>query len=250
MEKSMIKISCLCILGTAVLFSSCSNNKSSENKTNNTAVNITSSNAAKNKTSSNSVTNQSITFCNTTINATSNSTQTTGSDTSTSTASENSNIKKLYSETSRDTKLEAAITSVYKISKGSTVRYLYNKIDLNNDGSNEIFVDLISSDFVGSGGSSAAIFKIVNGSYVLVSKFTLVNTPVIVTNNITNGWRNLIMCVSGGGAETHYALLKYGTNGYPSNPSTQPTVNISSINGTAIISDDISPNIGLEFTVN
>jgi hypothetical protein len=88
---------------------------------------------------------------------------------------------------------------------GKEIRYFYNKIDLNNDKIPEIFVYLLGPYFGGTGGQGAAIFKIENGNYKLTDKFTLVRIPVIVSDNMTNGWKNLIMSVSGGGVKPFYA---------------------------------------------
>ena len=113
-------------------------------------------------------------------------------------SAQNGKMEYNYSETSRDTKLEAAITSTYDLPKGQTVRYLYNRMDLNGDGTLGVFVDLISDGFIGTGGSSAAIYETVDGACQLVSRFTLVNTPVIVSNHTTNGWKDLVFPVCGG----------------------------------------------------
>lgn len=160
-----------------------------------------------------------------------------------------SKIKYIHSETERDTKLEDAFAKVYELKKGSDkVRYYYNKIDLNNDKIPEIFVFLLGPSVSGSGGGSGLIFKTNKDKYELVSKFTLVNVPIIVSANKTNGWNDLIMSVSGGGIEPFYAVMKYGNNKYPMNPSTQPAVKSGTlVEGTAIIAEDISIEHGIEF---
>jgi hypothetical protein len=160
-----------------------------------------------------------------------------------------SNVSYIASEKEKDEKLENALIKLYNLKHGEDkFKYYYNKIDLNGDNTPEIFVYLVGSLFCGTGGCSAAIFKVEGEEYKLVSKFTLVNNPIVISNNKTNGWNDIITYVSGGGADSGYVELKFDGNKYPSNPSTQPNVKSSTkVNGTAIISDDISKVEGIEF---
>ncbi|MGG3450498.1 hypothetical protein ABER98_11535 [Domibacillus aminovorans] len=128
------------------------------------------------------------------------------------------------------------------------VRYYYNRIDINGDGVPGVIVYLVGPFVCGTGGCSLVIFKQLNQSYQLISSFTLVNNPIIVSRNKTNGYNDLIMFVSGGGIEPYYAEIKYGANGYPSNPSVQPKVKPGTkVTGIAVISDDISTSPGIQF---
>jgi len=160
-----------------------------------------------------------------------------------------SNVSYVASEKNRDKKLEAALVKLYKLKPGEDkFRYYYNKIDLNGDNKPELFVYLVGSSFSGTGGSSAVIFKVEDGEYKPLSQFTLVHNPIIISNNRTNGWKDIIMYVSGGGAESGYVELKFNGNSYPSNPSIQPKVKSGTkVSGTAIISDDISKVPGILF---
>lgn len=160
-----------------------------------------------------------------------------------------SNITYKTSETEKDIKLEEAIRKVYDIKPDEEInsRYYYNKVDLNGDDKPETFVYLVGLYFSGSGGSSAVIFESNENEYNLISKFTVVNNPIVISENKTNGWNDIIMDVSGGGAESFYAQMKFDGNKYPSNPSVQPAFEDTEINGTAIIADDISENMGISF---
>ena len=127
------------------------------------------------------------------------------------------------------------------------VRYYYNKVDLNEDGNTEVFAYLVGSPVCGTGGCSAAIFKQANEKYTLVSKFTLVNNPVIISNRKTNGYKDIIMYVSGGGIESFFARIKYDGMTYRSNPSIQPKIMAGTkLEGHGIIADDITKNSGIE----
>lgn len=159
-----------------------------------------------------------------------------------------SSIKYIYSETEKDMKLEKALVKAFELEQyEDNVRYYYNKVDLNEDGNPEIFTYLVGSPVCGTGGCSGAIFKQENGEYKLLSTFSLVNNPVIVSNIKTNGYRDIIMHVFGGGIESFFARVKYDGTTYPSNPSIQPKVEQGTkVDGIAIIADDITKNPGLE----
>jgi len=153
-----------------------------------------------------------------------------------------SSIEYISSETKKDIHIEKALVKAFDLEQDEgNVRYYYNKVDLNEDGNPEVFVYLVGSYVCGTGGCSAAIFKKENGEYILLSKFTLVNNPVIISNRKTNGYRDIIMYVSGGGIESFFAWIKYDGMTYPSNPSIQPKVMAGTkLEGIAIIADDIT----------
>jgi len=99
----------------------------------------------------------------------------------------------------------------------------------------------------GTGGCSSAIFKQENGEYRLLSRFSLVNNPIIISNKKTKGYKDIIMYVSGGGIESFFAQIKYDGTTYPSNPSIEPKINVGTkLEGIAIIADDITKNSGIE----
>ncbi|WP_330396824.1 hypothetical protein [Anaeromicrobium sediminis] len=160
-----------------------------------------------------------------------------------------SNVKPMYSEKVKDPKLEDAFAKIFGLEKGKDkVRYYYNRIDLDGDNVPETFVYLVGPSVCGTGGCSAAIFKDVDGEYELLSKFTLVNNPIIVSNNKTNGYKDLVMYVSGGGIEAFCGEMKFDGTKYPQNPSLQPKLKPGTkVEGVAIIADDITRSPGIPF---
>lgn len=154
----------------------------------------------------------------------------------------------LYSETQKDPQLERAIARVYDLNSNDDVRYYYNRLDLNGDGRLETIVFLTGPKLCGSGGCSAVIFKQENSQYEKLSEFTLVNTPIIISNKKTNGYKDIIMQVSGGGIEPFYAHLRYDGVTYPSNPSLAPPLpRDARVSGIAVISDDLNENTGIQW---
>lgn len=158
-----------------------------------------------------------------------------------------SKVEYKSSETQRDEDLEESIIGYldYNKDEDGKLVYYYNNIDLNGDGNDEIFTYLIGTAVSGSGGSTALIID--GENYDVISNFTLVQNPVLISENKTNGWNDIIMQVSGGGAESSYVKMQFDGDNYPSNPSLAPELDESSaVIGTAILSNSVSIEDGLE----
>lgn len=156
------------------------------------------------------------------------------------------NIQYLKSEISPDAKLERAILRDYLTDYSETnpenyVRYYYNRLDLNGDNQPEIIVYLVGSYVCGSGGCSAFIYTPKGQDYQLISRHTLVNSPILVTSQRTSGWKNLVFLASGGGAKPAYNLMRFNGRTYPLNPSVQPAVPANStLTGIGLFADSFS----------
>ncbi len=162
-----------------------------------------------------------------------------------------SSLENIPSEIKKDILLEQAIINEFHLEEyDDNIRYYYNKVDLNDDGNPEIFVYLVGSSVCGTGGCSGAIFKQEDKEYKLLSRFSLVRNPVIISNTKTNGYRDIIMHISGGGIESFFAQLKYDGTTYPSNPSIEPEINPNTkLEGIAIIADDTTKNPGIKLEI-
>ncbi len=137
--------------------------------------------------------------------------------------------------------LESLIINYYDIPEeylGETT-YYYNYVDLNNDGKNEMFVVIIGPYTSGTGGSSA-LWVIENGGQLHVNQdFTLVNNPVIISDKITNGYHELVIPYSGGGAKSQYKILKSKDEFYTTINDSDSVEALDGITGKAIIANDI-----------
>lgn len=126
------------------------------------------------------------------------------------------------------------------------VRYLYNQIDLNGDGRSEVIAYLLGRSLCGSGGCTMMVFQPTGqGTYRLVSRHTVVNAPIVVSDATTQGWRELVLYVAGGGAQPTYHVLKFDGKTYPRNPSMAPTVRQGTIvTGRAVVANRLQPGVG------
>ncbi len=84
------------------------------------------------------------------------------------------------------------------------------KIDLNNDGKNEVFVNFLTSYFCGTGGCTLLLL---NSNLKLITRFSSTRT-LFVEQTFQNNWK-VIMTKSQGS----WRKLIYTNGSYPSNPS-------------------------------
>ena len=121
-------------------------------------------------------------------------------------------------ETDPDPRLETAIREVspdytqetVEIG-GSQARYLYARFDLNGDGNQETFAYLLGSIFCGTGGCNLMLFVEGEGGYTLINNFPISRLPVLVSDQETEGWKDLIRRESGGGAPP--SLVRHSFDG-------------------------------------
>lgn len=83
-------------------------------------------------------------------------------------------------------------------------RYVYNRVDLNDDGQDEVLVYLLGSIFCGTGGCNLMLFKHETDGYVLVNDFPISRPPIIGSSEKTKGWHDLWRLESGGGVPSTY----------------------------------------------
>lgn len=90
-------------------------------------------------------------------------------------------------------------------------RYVHARVDLNGDGRDEVFAYLLGSIFCGTGGCNLLLFTEAAQGYALLNEFPLARLPIVVAEEATSGWHDLLKLESGGGAEATY--LRYTWNG-------------------------------------
>jgi hypothetical protein len=131
-------------------------------------------------------------------------------------------------DTATTTKLQKILSARYAKVPPENRRFIYNAVDLNDDGKDEFLVGLIGMEFCGSGGCTMLV---INKDYKVVTSITLVKYPVYVGapggKEVTKGYSNLYIHTGGKG------LVKMAWNGksYPTNPSLQPAAPASLVKG-------------------
>lgn len=151
------------------------------------------------------------------------------------------NIKNVLAESKADPVLEKMIIEELEIPDDflAMTSYYYNYVDLNQDGSNEVFVVVSGPYTSGSGGSTAIIGIPYEGGYHVNQIFTLIQTPVIISDKITKGCHEIVVRNSGGGAEGNYVSL-VSSDGYYTTVNDGTVIeDINSVSGTAILANDM-----------
>jgi hypothetical protein len=93
-------------------------------------------------------------------------------------------------------------------------KFQFYKIDLNDDGKEEYFIRFMSSYFCGTGGCT---FLLLDRYAEVINKFTVMDAPVYISKDKTNGWKKLIVQ-----SEGKFKELIFDGKSYPSNPSVAP----------------------------
>ena len=104
-----------------------------------------------------------------------------------------------------------------------TTRYAAAFVDLKDDGTQEVIVYLISTQWCGSGGCTSLILEPKGSSFKVITRTTITRLPIRVLSEKTNGWHDLGVGVGGGGIRLGYeARLRFNGKKYPGNPSSPP----------------------------
>ncbi|MEO6025243.1 MAG: lysozyme inhibitor LprI family protein [Candidatus Binatia bacterium] len=105
----------------------------------------------------------------------------------------------------------------------AAIRYRAGAVDLDDDGRDELLVHVVGSMACGSGGCPTLVFTPAGSRYRLVSTIAVTRTPIGVSTTTTEGWRNLIVRVSGGGTRARDVELLFDGTSYPANPTVPGT---------------------------
>ena len=93
-------------------------------------------------------------------------------------------------------------------------------LDLDSDLKDEALVLLEGPTWCGTGGCTLLVLSPDGaGELRLVSDIGLVQTPITVSEHQSQGFRDLVLDVYGGGARPATVVLSYDGEGYPTNPS-------------------------------
>lgn len=155
---------------------------------------------------------------------------------------ESAKINSVLSEEKSNEKLEKKIIEELNLThtQAEETKYYYNYVDLNGDGKEEIFVELAGPYTSGSNGNTAFIFKENNGELEKINNFISVSNPVIISNEKSNGWNDIIFEYSASKTPPKYIALKYDGNKYSDISTAEEIKDLNSISGISIICNDMT----------
>lgn len=135
--------------------------------------------------------------------------------------------------------LPADIADVIRTDYSDDTHYLDGTIDLNGDGQEEVVVHVVGPMACGSGGCPTLVFTPSGSGYALVSTISVSRPPIRAAATSTEGWRNLIVRIGGGGGGSGDMELISDGHSYPGNPSVQgPRVQPTTAEGAEMIIDE------------
>jgi len=259
-KKDMLKkLSLLLVCMCACFLVACSKNNDDDNQPSvSPSAEVTTTDDANGTTDDPDMTN--------TNDANDQTTTSTGDIPGTRAASEanpiNDNIRGYYSETIPYSTLENEIIDELDFEQLdlSKTRYYYNYVDLDDDGIDEIIMQLNGEYTSTDDGDTVLIIEQTrkaneseedDDGFEIVDKFTMFANPVIISDNTTKGWKDIIFMEPNGDNKTIYKKLVYDGSKYTKIADAEVIENIDDINGVALlcndIADDTENNNGLYF---
>lgn len=160
-----------------------------------------------------------------------------------------SKVNFIEAEKIKDHKIERALEKEFNVKAGiDKLTYLYNKIDLNDNKENNVIAYIEGPRFCRCDGCTVVILENKGKEYSVISKIYGSKNPIIISDEKTNGYKNIIMKVDTRAGETIYNELRFNGNSYPLNPECEPRVKKGNkIEGIAIIADDLFYVKGIDF---
>lgn len=138
-----------------------------------------------------------------------------------------------------DAELVASIQQYLKDNKGPlNSQYEYVRMDLNNDGLREgiVLFNLPHSYWCGWSGCTMAIFEAGDNRFALKSETQRIRGPLVLAQNQTNGWEDIVVRLSGMNEADRNVVLKFNGLSYPDNPLMGDDIpyDVASLSGTRI----------------
>lgn len=146
-----------------------------------------------------------------------------------------------YAEEEEAPELAAFLTEYYKIPEEyqKETRYYYNLVDLNDDGTDEIFALVVGDYTEGDAGNPALILEKDDKTFHVLESFEEIRTPVTISENTTNGWHDIILNVYGKGVDTGYLICSYQPNGGYQTESNAFVTELEPMSSTQILSNNL-----------
>ena len=94
-------------------------------------------------------------------------------------------------------------------SQTEETRYYYDRVDLNEDGTEEILAVVVGEYTECDGGDPAVILEQNAQGYQVLESFAYIRTPVYVSDAMSDGWHDLIFPAHGGEEGTGFRVFHY-----------------------------------------
>lgn len=161
----------------------------------------------------------------------------------------NDKITGYYSETAAYGMLESELIDELDLETQnmSKTRYYYNYVDLNDDGTDEVVVELVGSTVSNSAGDLVCIVNQDmdddnkdDDGFDIIQKFNCFANPIIVSDHKTKGWKDIIIMEQNKNDKTVYRKLVYDGKKYTDISKAETMSNIDDVTGVALLCNDIA----------
>jgi hypothetical protein len=132
-----------------------------------------------------------------------------------------------------DSSVGAAVRAA--LSGDGDTRYFDARVDLNGDGQQEVVAYVAGPMVCGTGGCKVFVFTPTADGLRLVSDISVAQPPVRLSPRSSQGWRNLVVGIAGGGIPAGTAELEFDGKTYPSNPTVPPAKPAADLDGATIL---------------
>ena len=125
---------------------------------------------------------------------------------------QNYNVLEEFSEDEEYPELAAFLEEYYQIPEEECkeTRYYYNYTDLDEDGTDEIVAVTIGDTTSDTRGDEALVLRPEeNGQFEVLGTFLQIHTPVMISDELENGWHTIIFPIYGGGQESGFISAVY-----------------------------------------
>lgn len=129
-----------------------------------------------------------------------------------------------------DEKLFEAVQAYIAGAKGPpNSQYQFARIDLNHDGRRDglVMMNLPHSYWCGWTGCTMLVFKAGAEEFSFISQMISVRGPIVVMPYTTNGWRDIVVRVSGTNMSDKNVAMRFDGNAYPVNPIPQTALHVT-----------------------
>lgn len=146
-----------------------------------------------------------------------------------------------YGEEAPYPELAEFLASYYQIpeEEQAETRYYYNYVDLNDDGTEEIFAIVIGEYTGKSFGDPAVILTVEGEEFAVLESFEGIHTPVTISEQTTNGWHDIVYKEYGRGTVDGYRICRYDLEGGYQTDLSEVVDELEPMGGTQILSNNL-----------
>lgn len=117
-------------------------------------------------------------------------------------------------------------------------RYYYCRTDLDEDGTLEIAAVVLNEELEDSSGHPLLLLREDGETFTVLDELDHIHTPVVIDDECTDGWHNVIPTVHGGGMSPGYLIYRYDGTHYSTDEEADFMEQLNGKSGVQILSDN------------